>query len=115
LETSGRKFILIKDDDGNRLAVQFNPGYIMHVSRKTTVERKETSQKGINTKRKSKKRREESQKLSEYEVPEGVQVIVLFDAGTKQLLGKPISNYLDQPDEELDTAVKCVEDDQLPD
>jgi len=42
-------------------------------------------------------------------------VIVLFDAGTKQLLGKPIGNYLDQPDEALDTAVKCVEDDQLPD
>jgi len=58
LETSGRNFILIKDDDGKRLAVQFNPGYIMHVSRKTTRERKETSQKGRNTKRKSKKKEE---------------------------------------------------------
>jgi len=103
----------IKDGD-KCLAVQFNPGYKMHVDRKTkrTPEgRKETTQKGKSNTTK-KRKVEESQKFSEYEVPKGVQVIVLFNAGTKQLLGNPIGNFLDDP---IDTAVTCALDEFLPD
>jgi len=42
-------------------------------------------------------------------------VIVLLDAGTKQLLGKPIGNFLDDPNNAFDTAVTCALDEYLPD
>jgi len=42
-------------------------------------------------------------------------VIVLYDAGTKQLLGNPIGNFLNDRLNALDTAVTCALDEYLPD
>jgi len=87
LETSDNCEVITDGD--KRLAVQFNPGYVMQISHKTWT--------------------------SEYTVPNGVQVVVLFNDGLIELLGKPIFNFMQPTENVLDTAVMCCQDLPLPD